>query len=51
MRQRNELKRATEKAQKEYFENTCKDMEFHISGHYDLKYDGYLENEFRWSKK
>ena len=36
---RNELKRATEKAKKEYLENTCTEfMEFHRTGHYDLMY-------------
>jgi len=38
-RLRNELKRATEKAKKEYLENTCNEiMELHRTGHYDLKY-------------
>jgi len=38
-RQRKELKRTTEKAKKEYVENTCKDiMEFHRTGRYDLMY-------------
>ena len=38
-RLRNELKRATEKAKKEYLENTWKDnMEFHRTGRYDLMY-------------
>jgi len=37
-RLRNELKRATEKAKKEYIENTCKEiMEFHRTGRYDLR--------------
>ena len=36
---RNELKRATEKAKKEYLENTCTEiMEFHRTGRYDLMY-------------
>ena len=34
---RNELKRATERAKKEYHENTCTEiMEFHRTGRYDL---------------
>ena len=39
-RLRNELKkRATEKAKKEYLENTCKGiMEFHRTGRFDLMY-------------
>jgi len=38
-RLRNELKRATEKAKKEYLENTCTEiMEFHRTGRYDLRY-------------
>ena len=38
-RLRNELKRATEKAKKEYPENTCTEiMEFHRTGRYDLMY-------------
>ena len=38
-RLRNKLKRATEKAKKEYLENTCKEiMELHRTGHYDLMY-------------
>jgi len=33
------LKRATEKAKKEYLENTCTEiMEFHITGRYDSMY-------------
>jgi len=33
------LKRATDKAKKEYLENTCKEiMEFHRTGLYDLMY-------------
>ena len=36
---RNELKRATERAKKEYHENTCTEiMEFHRTGRYDLMY-------------
>jgi len=36
---RNELKRATEKAKKEYLEKTCNEiMEFHRTGRYDLLY-------------
>jgi hypothetical protein len=36
---RNELKRATEKAKKEYTENACTEiMEFHRTGRYDLMY-------------
>ena len=36
-RLRNELKRATEKARKEYLENACTEiMEFHRTGCYDL---------------
>jgi len=36
-RLRNELKRATEKAKKEYLENACTEiMEFHRTGCYDL---------------
>jgi len=36
---RNELKRATEKAKKEYLKNTCNEiMEFHRTGRYDLMY-------------
>ena len=38
-RLRNVLKRATEKAKKEYLENTCtKIMEFHRTARYDLMY-------------
>ena len=38
-RLRNELKRAIEKAKKEYLDNTCTEiMEFHRTGHYDLMY-------------
>ena len=38
-RLRNELKRDTEKAKKEYLENTCTEiMEFHRTGRYDLMY-------------
>ena len=38
-RLRNELKRATEKAKKEYLQNTCTEvMEFHRTGRYDLMY-------------
>ena len=38
-RLRNKLKRATEKAKKEYLENTCTEiMEFHRTGRYDLMY-------------
>ena len=38
-RVRNELKRATEKAKKEYFENACTEiMEFHRISRYDLIY-------------
>ena len=38
-RQRNELKRATEKTEKEYLENTFTEiMEFHRTGRYDLMY-------------
>ena len=38
-RLRNELKRATEKAKKEYLENACTEiMEFHRTGRYDLMY-------------
>jgi len=38
-RLRNGLKRATEKAKKEYLENTCNEiMEFHRTDHYDLMY-------------
>ena len=38
-RQRNELKRTTENAKKEYLENTCTEiMEFHRTGRYDLMY-------------
>ena len=38
-RLRNELKRATEKAKKEYIENACTEiMEFHRTGRYDLMY-------------
>jgi hypothetical protein len=38
-RQRNELKRATEKAKIEYLENACREiMEFHRRGRYDLMY-------------
>jgi len=38
-RLRNELKRASEKAKKEYLENTCTEIaEFHRTGHYDLMY-------------
>ena len=38
-RLRNELKRATEKAKKEYLENACTDiMELHRPGRYDLMY-------------
>jgi len=34
---RNELKRATDKAKKEYLENICKEiMEFQRTGRYDL---------------
>ena len=33
------MKRATDKAKKEYLENTCKEiMEFHRTGLYDLMY-------------
>ena len=33
------MKRATEKAKKEYLENTCTEiMEFHITGRYDSMY-------------
>ena len=33
------MKRATEKAKKEYPENTCREiMEFHRTGRYDLMY-------------
>jgi len=36
---RNELKRATKKAKKEYLKNTCKEIiEFHRTGRYDLMY-------------
>ena len=36
---RNELKRATEKAKKEYLENACTEIkEFHRTGRYDLMY-------------
>jgi len=36
---RKELKRATEKARKEYLENTCTEiMEFHRTGRYNLIY-------------
>ena len=35
----NELKRATENAKKEYFENACTEiMEFHRTGRYNLMY-------------
>jgi len=38
-RLRNELKRATEKAKKEYLEKTCKEiMEFQRTSRYDLMY-------------
>ena len=38
-RLRNELKRATEKAKKEYLENACTEIiEFHRTGRYDLMY-------------
>ena len=38
-RLRNELKRATQKAKKEYLENACTEiMEFHRTGCYDLMY-------------
>jgi hypothetical protein len=38
-RLRNELKRATDNAKKEYFENICNEiMEFQRTGHYDLMY-------------
>ena len=38
-RLRNELKRATEKAKKEYLENACTEiMEFQRTGRYDLMY-------------
>jgi len=38
-RLRNELKRATEKAKKEYLENTHKEIrEFHRTGRYDLMF-------------
>ena len=38
-RLRNELKRATEKAKKEYLENIHKEiMKFHRTGRYDLMY-------------
>jgi len=38
-RLRNELKRATEEAKKDYLENTCTEtMEFHRTGRYDLMY-------------
>ena len=38
-RLRNKLKTATEKAKKEYLENTCNEiMEFHRTDHYDLMY-------------
>ena len=38
-RLRNELIRATEKAENEYLEYICKEiMEFHITGRYDLMY-------------
>ena len=38
-RLRNELKRATENAKKEYLENICKEiMEFQRTGCYDLMY-------------
>ena len=38
-RLRNELKRATEKAKKEYLENASTEiMEFHRTGRYDLMY-------------
>jgi len=36
---RNELKRATEKAKKEYLKNICQEIiEFHRTGRYDLMY-------------
>jgi hypothetical protein len=38
-RLRNELKRATDNAKKEYLENTCDEIiEFQRTGHYDLMY-------------
>jgi hypothetical protein len=38
-RLRNELRRATNKAKKEYLENVCHEiMEFQTTGHYDLMY-------------
>ena len=46
---RNELKRATQNAKKEYLENTCKEiMEFHRIGRYDLMY--MKKKELGWKE-
>jgi len=43
------LKRATEKAKKEYLENACTDiMEFHRTGSYDLMY--MKKKELGWKE-
>jgi hypothetical protein len=45
-RLRNELKRDTEEARKEYLENTYTDiMEFHRTGRYDLMYVKTKKNQ------
>jgi type I site-specific restriction endonuclease len=49
-RLRNELKKATEKAKKEYLENICNDIiEFQRTGRYDLMYVK-TRLEVRWEK-
>ena len=48
-RLKNEFKRATENAKKEYLENTCTEiMEFHRTGRYDLTYT--KEKELGWKE-
>jgi len=50
-RLRNELKRATDNAKKEYLENICKEiMEFQRTGHYGLMYTKVEEQAGRRPK-
>ena len=47
-RLRNELKRSTEKAKKEYLQNTCTEiMEFHKTDRYDLMYMKTKETDWK----